>query len=495
MGRVNMGRPKKQAKDFIITNFGVYDSVTGTSVLVEVDGLKILFDLGLYQNNSLSGKEGFKVNVKSKHGIPFDELDAVIVTHVHADHSGMLPILLRPDVNFKGGIYVTEPTAPLISMVCCDSAFIQSEVVKAHNRKNPKNELYPIYTMEEAEQIIKHLRCYRYNEKIWLNDRVYFEFIPNGHIFGSASIYLTYMIDEYTTKRLLFTGDYNYNPKIPRAFTKEWDTTRILEPNIVITESTYGDKLHTWVEPEALLEKYVLEEVVEKGQVLILPSFSIGRSTQLLSMMKHIYDNNKVLIDKKIPIYFCGKMTQKAHSIIGNTYYAQHFVDEMWLKDYDVFTWGRVQRVDNFGDLESLVDKQPKIIITSGGMGSGYSSFLLQQLVNKHWCSILASGYASQGTPVHTILDASEEGRPTVSIQGKQYRLKANVLKPLEMSGHADYKQMCQLLTRACDQKKLEHVIIIHGDEEAKDNLKNEILKRNQDLNVLIAQPKNSIKC
>lgn len=492
-----MGKTKKRnkANDFIITNYGIYNEVTGSSVLLEVDGLKILLDLGLYQNNSLSGKEGFVVNVKSKHGIPFHELDAVIVTHMHADHCGMLPILLRPDVDFRGGIYVTEPTAPLISAVCCDSAFIQSEVVKAHNRKNPKNELYPIYTIDEAEQIIKHLRGYRYNEQIWLNDRVYFEFIPNGHIFGSASVYLTYMIDEYTTRRLLFTGDYNYNPKIPRSFTKEWDVNRILEPNVVITESTYGDKLHTWIEPEQLLEQYVIDEVINKGQVLIMPAFSIGRSTQLLSMMKHIYDNNKVLVDRKIPIYFCGKMTQKAHSILGNQYYAQHFVDERWLKDYDVFNWGRVQKVDNFNDLESLTDKQPKIIITSGGMGSGYSSYLLQQLVNKPWCSILASGYASQGTPVHTILSAKEEGRTIVSIQGKQYKLKANVLKPLEMSGHADYKQMCQLLTKGCDQNKLTDVIIIHGDEEAKANLKEEILKRNRDVNVTIAIPKNSVKC
>ena len=140
---------------------------------------------------------------------------------------------------------------------------------------------------------------------------------------------------------------------------------------------------------------------------------------------------------------------------MGNPYYAKHFVDECWLKDYDVFNWGRVQKVDKFSDLESLIDRQPKIIITSGGMGSGYSSYLLQQFANKKWCSIVASGYSSPGTPVHTILSAKEENRSTVSIQGRQYQLKANVMQPLEMSGHSDYKQICQMLTKGCDQKKL----------------------------------------
>lgn len=485
---------RKCSKVFNITSYGVYNEVTGSSVLIEVDGLKILMDLGMYQNNTMSGKDSFVMNIKSKCGIPFDELDAVIVTHCHADHSALLPILLRSDTCFKGNIYVTEPTAPLITTVCCDSAFIQSQVVKAHNKKNPKNEIYPIYTMNEAEQIIKHLRGYGYNEQIWLNDRVYFEFIPNGHIFGSASVYLNYLVDEYTTKRLLFTGDYNYNPKLPRPFTKEWDTSRILEPNVIITESTYGDKLHSWIEPEELLEKYILEEVVEKRQVLILPAFSIGRSTQLLSMVKHIYDRNKVLVDKKIPIYFCGKMTQKSHSIIGNPYYAKHFVDERWLEDYDVFNWGRVQKIDKFNELESLTGRQPKIVITSGGMGSGYSTYLLQQLVNKHWCSILASGYASPGTPVHTILSAKEENRNTVSIQGKQYGLKANVLKPLELSGHSDYKQICEMVTKGCDQRKLQDIIIIHGDEESKENLKNELEKRQVCANITVAKPKTTIK-
>ena len=480
---------------FKVTSFGIYDEVTATSVLVEVGGLKILMDLGMYQNNTMSGKDNFVANVKSKQGIPFNELDAVIITHQHCDHCGMLPTLLRPDVEFKGNIYVTEPTAPMISMVCCDSAFIQSEVVKAHNKKNPKNEIYPIYTMTEAEQIIKHLRGYRYNEQIWLNDKVYFEFIPNGHIFGSASIYLSYMVDEYTTKRLLFTGDYNYNPKIDRAFTKAWDTNRLLEPDVVITESTYGDKLHKWIEPEELLEKYILNEVVENRQVLVLPAFSIGRSTQLLSMVKHIYDRNKVLIDKRIPVYFCGKMTQRSHSIIGNPYYAKHFVDECWLKDYDVFNWGRVQKIDKFSDLESLVDRQPKIIITSGGMGSGYSSYLLQQFANKKWCSIVASGYSSPGTPVHTILSAKEENRSTVSIQGKQYQLKANVLQPLEMSGHSDYRQICDMIKNGCDQKKLKNIILIHGDEDSKANLKNEIAKSNREVDIKIAQAKETIKC
>ena len=189
-----MGRKRKE-NDFIITNYGVNNSVTGTSVMVEVDGLKILMDCGIYQDSTKTAKESFQINVKSKNKIPFDELDAVIVLHLHIDHCGFLPVLFRDDINFKGNIYAVDISAPFISMVCCDSAFIQSEQCKAYNKKNPKkDELFPIYTMSEAEQVINHIRCYDYNTKIWLNDRVYFEFKPNSHIIGSASLYLTFII-------------------------------------------------------------------------------------------------------------------------------------------------------------------------------------------------------------------------------------------------------------------------------------------------------------
>ena len=483
-------------KHFKVTNYGVYDEVTGTSVMLEVDGLKILFDYGLYQSNLLDAKQVIEANWKAKKDIPLEEIDYVIVTHAHADHSGGLPILFRPDSPFKGRVLCTEPSAPLISMICCDSAFVQQNQIKGYLKKHPKQELYPNYTIQDAEQVILHLQGYRYEEKVWLNDRVSIEFLPNGHLFGSASIYLEYMVDEYETATLLFTGDYNYNPKIPRPFTKEWNMERILDVDCLITESTYGDKLHDWTDAEIELEDYILNEVIEKRHVLLLPAFAVSRSTQLLSMVKHVYDNNPILTKKKIPVYLVGRMTQQSHRTMGNEYYKKYYVDDRWLDDYSVFNWGRVNKIEKFQDVEEkLIDSQPKIIIVSGGMGCGHSLFLLQQLCDKHWCSILGSGYAGIGTPMRAVNDASTQGRKQVSLQGVQRMLNATVLKPLEMSGHADYLQMCQLIMRGLNPKKLKHIVIIHGNEEAKNHLKDEILKRKREdeIEIHIPKPKEKI--
>ena len=487
---------KGKSKRFKVTNYGVYDEVTGTTVMVEVDELKILFDFGMYQSNLLDAKQIIEANYNAKRKIPLGEIDYVIVTHAHCDHAGNLPMLFREDSPFRGKVLCTEPTAPLISMVCCDSAFVQQNQIKAYLKKHPKQELYPNYTIHDAEQVILHLQGYAYNQKVWLNDRVSIEFIPNGHLFGSASVYLEFMVDEYETATLLFTGDYNYDPKIPRSFTKAWDTSRVFDVDCLITEATYGNKLHEWRDPEEELEQYVLEQVIEKRRVLLLPAFAVSRSTQLLSMIKHIYDKNDILVKRKVPVYFVGRMTQQSHRTLGNGYYKNYYVDECWKKDYDVFNWGLVQKIEKFQDVEEkLIDSQPKIIIVSGGMGCGHSLFLLQQLCDKPWCSILGSGYAGIGTPMRTINEAAEQGRRSVSLQGKTRMLNATVLPPLEMSGHADYKQMCRLIQRGLNPKKLKNIIIIHGDEEAKEYLKNEILKRRNDVNIEIPKPGNVIQC
>ena len=195
-----MGKRKKDTKDFNIINYGLYDQVTGSSVLVEVDGVRILFELGMFQSSTHTIEELYKMN-GAKCKIPLDTIDFCICSHFHADHIGMLPLLIKSDNHFNGKIMVTEASTPLISMILKDSAHIQAEQCKAYNKK-AKKPLYPFFNMNEAEQMINHLQGYRYNEKIRLTDKLYFEFIPNGHTFGSSSIYLTYMKDEYTNKHL-----------------------------------------------------------------------------------------------------------------------------------------------------------------------------------------------------------------------------------------------------------------------------------------------------
>ena len=488
--------------DFRITSYGIHDEVTGSSVLCEVNGLKILFDLGSFQSQEYDLAKVYKMNY-AKGKIPLDELDYVIISHAHADHCAMLPILVRDDVNFQGKILCTEGSQRLIALNITDCAFVMAQECKAYN-KHAKKPIQPLYTMEEAEKTIPLLQGYGYNHKIYLNDNVYFEFIPNGHLYGSASIYLTYMKDEYTNRHLLFTGDHFYGADKTqlRPFTKSFDTERKLKPHVVITEATYGGRYHEKnYDIEAELEKVVLKSH-KAGHVLFLPAFAISRSTQIAYYLKRIFERHPELMnDENYPIYMAGKMMQTAHNIIGNGKMKNEFVDEYWYEAYDLFSWSRINKIDNFQDVEDkLTDNKPKIIIASSGMVTGgYSSFLAETFVGRSNADILFCGYQCEGSVGANLIRETSKpagAKKRISIQGKEYKVKCNVVGQLKLSGHADENQLKNLILKQCDGRSLRKVIIIHGNEEAKEFLKND-LERNMNMDkkeVVIAKTNTSIK-
>lgn len=498
-----MARTKKKiTNDFRITSYGPYDEVTGSSVLCEVAGLKILFDLGSFQSQEYDLAKIYKTNY-AKGKIPFDQLDYVVVSHAHADHCALLPILVRDDVDFKGKILCTEGSQRLIALNIIDCAFVMAQECKAYNKHTSKP-ILPLYTMEEAEQTIPLLQGYGYNSPVYLSDNVYIEFIPNGHLYGSASVYLTYIKDEYTNKHLLFTGDHFYGAKDiqKRPFTRSFDTERKLKPSVVITEATYGGRFHTKnYDIETELEKIVLKSH-KSGHVLIIPAFAISRSTQIAYYLKRIFERHQELMDDtNYPIYMAGKMMQSAHHIIGNGNLKHEFVDEKWHDDYDLFGWHRISKVDNFQDVESkLTDNKPKIIIVSSGMlCGGYSSFLTETFVTRSNADFLFCGYQCEGSLGSNLIRECAKpagSKKRVSIQGKEYKVKCNIVGQLQMSGHADERQLKELITKQCDGRVLKKVIIIHGSEEAKESLKEDLEKSmNMDKKeVVVARTEQSIK-
>lgn len=496
-----MGK-KKETNDFRITSFCFNNEVTGSSVLVEVDGLKILMDLGGFQSQTETMEEIYKRNY-SKAKIPFNELDYIIISHAHADHCALLPLASIEELGFQGKIMCTEGSQSLIALNIIDCAFVMAQECKAYN-KRAKKPISPIYTMEDAERTIPMIQGYGYNDSIPLNDRVSFKFIPNGHLFGSASIYLTYVKDEYTNKHLLFTGDHFYgaSKKQLRPFTREFPKDKTLKPSVVITESTYGGRYH---EKNYDIEKH-LEEVILKshkaGHILFIPAFAISRSTQIAYYIKKVFEKHPELMsDENYPIYMSGKMMANAHRIIGSPRYKNEFVDEMWHEAYDLFTWSRISKIDNFQDVESkLIDNKPKIIIASSGMmHGGYSAFLAEHLIPRSNVDILFVGYQAEGTVGNALIAQSQKGageKKRVVIQGKEVKVKCNVLGNLTLSGHADSKQLKDLIIKQCDGRVLKKVVIIHGDEDAKEYLKNDLEhSMNMDRKeVIIIKPNNSIK-
>jgi len=479
-------KKKSEEHDFRITPYHVNNSVTGSSVLCEVDGLKILLDLGMFQSQTHKLEDIYKIN-HNKLKIPFDKLNYIILSSGHADHSCGLGVIGRKDIEFNGRVMATELSTELIALNLKDSAHLMNGECEAYNKNHNAN-LIPLYNDSDAENALSYIQGYGHNEKIKLNDKVTFEFLPNGHLSGDGSIYITYQKDEYTKKRLLYTGDHNFGREKP--FTKKW-VEKCLKADCIISESTYSGKDHLKQDNFKVLEDAILDVCVNKKEILFIPCFAIHRQTEVVYMLKQIFDKNKILRNSNIPIYSAGVMSAKAHRILGNPKY-KCFYDEKWQELDDVFEWEDVTHIERFKDVsEKLIDNKVKIILSSSGMLSGgYASYLASCFVNRHNVSFLFTGYQAIGSVGDKIM--SQEHK-TVSIQGKAYLIKANSLGKLDLSGHAGNDELIGLI-QSVNQKVLKKVILIHGDDNRKELLKDQLEKVLNDKEIIIPKVGEVIK-
>ena len=468
-----MAKKKKAKHDFKVKTYHVNSEVTGSAFLIQVDDTNILLDMGGFQSSVHDMRSVYNINAK-KFAIPMEELDFVIVREAHYDHSAMLPILAQESSKFNGTVITTEPSLKLIKLNLHDSAFVQSQECKAYNKKNPNKPLYPLYNDQDVEKLLTMLRGYGYNEKIRLTDKIHIEFIANGHLYGSASLLITYQKDAHTQKTLYYSGDTNYCSKDHKPFTLT-DDQRKVKPNVLIMESTYGNRFHQYEDTVELLANHIREQCIKRKRKLIIPAFAISRSTQLVYYLKEAHKRYPDINEANIPILFTGKMANTSHNIIGNEEF-KHYVDEKWHDAYDIFKWGRVKKIDSFDVLESeIAKKEPSIVITSSGMMSqGWAAYIGEQLLPQYNTAFLMSGYVGIGTVGRAVLDTREKKKKQCTIQGKTVKVNATILEPLSLSGHGDRKQLLKLV-RDTDHAKLQCVILVHGDKEAKESLKEAI--------------------
>lgn len=483
LGKKKCSKGKLQISDFIVTHLGT-NGVTGTCLILEIpkENLKIMLDCGFYQDSTLTAKQQFDINAKKFKDLDLSTVTHVLVSHAHLDHCGALGMLMTPESGFNGKIMCTEASQPLIMLNVKDSAFVMQQTCKMYNKANPsKKPLEPLYLECHANDLILSLQGYRYDEEIPLTQNVSIRFKPCGHLLGDSSIVIEYKKDEYTTRRLLFTGDTNAYCESPRPFTKQWDCEE-LEIDALIMENTYSGRFHEKRDTYKELENHVINHVVKNRGVLFIPVFAIGRSSQVTYYLKQIWDNNPEFRKANIPVYLAGAMLNQAHNVYANDYYRKHYMDECW-GESDCFKWGNVKKISKFCEVEEqLVDNKPKIILASSGMvqGGGYSVYLSQQLLGRHNVMTLFCGYQSAQTGGKAILEAVESGKNVVTLQGKKYTIRCQVPKPLSMSGHGDERQLIKLV-KSCHQGKLKHIILVHGDEEGKAHMK-ERLKQELDM-------------
>ena len=414
---------------------GASGTVTGSSYLLQNHTTQILIDLGMFQGP----EEISNLNYQPLLFKP-SQLDGVILTHAHIDHCGRLPMLANQ--GFSGPIYMTEATKVLTDLTLHDSAKIAQEDFEHH----------PLYSPEDVDKILSMAQVVPY-EKVFNIGAFEFKLIDAGHILGSASVIIKDKTAEKGLQTIVFSGDIG---------SKDEDLLRPTEligkADIVVMESTYGDKDHPEEDSWDIIQQEI--NAIEKDQsTLLIPSFSIEKTQEILHIIDHLKKDNKVL--EKTQVYLDSPMAIKA----TNTYkqFPQLYSAELreHRKHDDPFDFpglAMVQSANRSKLIRNVTD--PKVIIAGSGMMSGGRILHhAKQYLSDSKTHLLFVGYQAQGTIGRQIL----EGADRVNIYGSDIKINANIRRTQAMSSHAGQTKLLKWLK---NMKGVDKVYVTHGEDE-----------------------------
>jgi len=430
--------------------FGAVRTTTGSMHLLEVAGRRLLLDCGLYQGKR---KEAFEWN---RH-LPFapESIDACVLSHAHIDHSGNLPTLVKR--GYRGPIIATPATRDLSEIMLLDSAHLQErdvEYVNKARRRQGKNPFEPLYVAEDARRAVKHFVPLPYAEAREVFPGVTLTLQDAGHILGAATVTLD--LTEASGKcRLLFTGDLG-RPHMPILR----DPVVVHDVDVLITESTYGDRLHPPGEDVKQELFGFCQRVLSRSSRLLIPAFSVGRTQQILYFLHELWEEGRL---PDMPVYVDSPLSTKATEV-----YEKHpeCYDQEALKllahSEEAFTFGRVSYVADVEESKQLNDRKgPMIIISASGMCEG--GRILHHLahsIGDERNVILIVGFQAENTLGRRLL----QRQSPVRIFGEPYELKAEVESILALSAHAD-RQEFQDYFRAVGPR-FKQAFAVHGELE-----------------------------
>jgi len=444
---------------------GAARTVTGSKHLLHINpNKKILLDCGMFQG---LGKETLKLN--SEWGFEPEEINYVIISHAHIDHVGLLPKLVKH--GYSGPIFCTPPTADLIRLMLLDSAHIQESDVEHINKlreKQNREPVLPLYTEADAMEVFPLLHIIDYNEPYRLDSDVELTYTDCGHIIGSAAINLKIKENGNET-RLTFSGDVGrYRDLILHSPDK------FPQADYVIIESTYGDKLHDLV---TTATDYLLETIkdtcLNKRGKLIIPSFSLGRTQEILYLLNRLETENrlpnlKYIVDS--PLSTAITEVVKHHPECFNS-----DVQELLKHDTDVFQFTGLHFTASVEESMALNDNdEPCVIISASGMAeAGRVKHHIAHHISDPSCTILIVGYCEP----HSLGGKLRNGADHVTIYGEGYDVKAEVRVIQSLSAHGDYQDLSQWL--ACqDPKQVRKLFLVHGEYEVQINFRERLLKK-----------------
>lgn len=449
-----------------VTFYGAARTVTGSCTMVEAAGKKFLVDCGLFQGKVTDQMLNYDE-------FPFDisSIDFMILTHAHIDHAGRIPKLYK--AGYKNAIYATKATVDLCSIMLPDSGHIQEKEIEWVNKKRRragKKENEPMYTAQDAIDSLVLFKGISYNEEIVVDENIKFKLVDAGHMLGS-SIVIIDITEDGKTERVVFTGDLG-NKNMPIIN----DPTYIESADHLIMESTYGNRLHGKMEDQSEKFIQILLETIERGGNLIIPSFAVGRTQEIL------YEINKYAAKegyaeklKKIPVYVDSPLAVHATEIFKENpaYYDKEALDYL-LKGDNPIEFDSLHLVESTEESRALNDDPtPKVIISASGMCEvGRIKHHLKHNLFRPECTVLFVGYQATGTLGEKI----QTGADIVKIFGDEIAVRAKVEYLDAFSGHADRDGLLEFIDKMED--KPQNIFINHGEFISQQVLRNYIIER-----------------
>ena len=432
-----------------ITFWGATGTVTGSRFYLKVDDQRLLIDCGSFQGtkeNRLRNWDPFPV--------PPNEIDRVLVTHAHIDHTGHLPRLCKD--GFTGLVHCTHTTHQLCEILLRDSAHIHEEDASLANEKGftKHKPALPLYTVEDAEQVLRLFSPLHYGEDFYLNDAVRVKLKNAGHILGSSFIDIRSRRGA-KARKILFSGDFG-RPAQPVLS----DPVQVYDVDYLVLESTYGDRLHEEIPPSERLAA-IVNESIERGGVLLIPSFAVGRTQTLLYILRELEKKGQIPV---LPVYVDSPMSIEATSIFEKRILDMDITSRvLTLKGEDIFRTGRLILCKSKKESMAINEvRDHAIIISSSGMLTGgrilhHMRHRLPHTEN----TVLFIGYQAEGTRGRSIL----EGEHTVKIHGEQVPVHTKVESISGFSGHGDYDEILAWLMGF--NRPPEKTFIVHGEPAA----------------------------
>ena len=440
-----------------LTFFGAAHEVTGSCTLLEAAGKRILIDCGMEQ--------GADIYENCELPMAAGEIDAILLTHAHIDHSGKIPALVAQ--GFRGPIYATEAARRLCRIMLRDSAHIQEFEAEWRNRKAQRSgepPYRPLYTMADAEAALEQFRGCGYNEPVEIFPGITVQFSDAGHLLGSASILVTAGAGE-ERRSVLFSGDLG---NLDRPLIR--DPQSPPPADFVVIESTYGDRIHgerpLYVDQLAR----IIQETFDRGGNLVIPAFAVGRTQELLYLIRTIKEEGLVRGHEGFEVFVDSPLAVEATRIYADDEAMKPYYDaetlELLARGVDPITFPGLRTSVTSAESKAInFDRSPKIILSASGMcEAGRIRHHLKHNLWRGESTVLFVGYQSEGTLGRKLID----GADTVRLFGEEVTVNARIESLAGISGHADREMMLGWL--ASMPRKPRRVFVNHGDDQVTDH-------------------------